>query len=129
MNVSPETKLATVKPSASSGTDAPKATPVGSYDGPATVVNAPMDADTAVVSYKVAVGDAVEADDLIAEIESDKATVEVNAPCAGTVAELFQTAGAEMQITTDTQIASVQRFTEPGSSTILPTGGSGSMAT
>merc|ERR1719420_2645610 len=125
MNVSPETKLVTVKPSATA-TDAPKAAPVESWDGPATIVNAPMDAETAVVSYKVQVGDAVEADDLIAEIESDKATVEVNAPCAGTVAELFQKGGVEMQITMDTQIASVQRFTPPGSSTILPTS---SMAT
>merc|ERR1719379_1386468 len=122
MNVSPETKLVTVKPSAAKTTAEPsKATPEQSWDGPATIVNAPMDADTAVVSYKVAVGDAVEADDLIAEIESDKATVEVNAPCAGTVAELFQTGGVEMQITMDTQIASGQRFTPPGSSTVLPT--------
>merc|ERR1719387_328162 len=122
MNVSPETKLATVKPSAKAAAPEPaKPVPAREWDGPATVVNAPMDAETATVSYKVAVGDAVEADDLIAEIESDKATVEVNAPCAGTVAELFQKGGVEMQITMDTQIASVQRFTEPGSSTVLPT--------
>jgi pyruvate/2-oxoglutarate dehydrogenase complex dihydrolipoamide acyltransferase (E2) component len=122
LNVSPETKLATVKPTAAKTTGEPsKATPEQSWDGPATIVNAPMDADTAVVSYKVQVGDAVEADDLIAEIESDKATVEVNAPCAGTVAELFQKGGVEMQITMDTQIASVQRFSAPGTSTVLPT--------
>merc|ERR1719364_313985 len=125
MNVSPETKLVTVKPSAS--TTAPKAAPVDHWEGAAIVVNAPMDADTAVVSYKVKVGDEVEVDDLLAEIESDKATVEVNAPCAGTVAELFQKGGVEMQITMDTQIASVQRFDAPGSSTILP-GSSGSLA-
>jgi pyruvate/2-oxoglutarate dehydrogenase complex dihydrolipoamide acyltransferase (E2) component len=127
MNVSPETKLATVKPTASSAAAEPsKPTPAQEYDGPATIVNAPMDAETATVSYKVQVGDTVEADDLLAEIESDKATVEVNAPCDGTVAELFQKGGVEMQITMDTQIASVQRFTPPGSSTILPTA---SMAT
>merc|ERR1719473_1679264 len=120
MNVSPETKLAAVKPSATAA-EVPKKEALPQWDGPATIVNAPMDADTAVVSYKVQVGDAVEADDLIAEIESDKATVEVNAPCSGTVAELFQKGGAEMQITTDTQIASVQRSTPPGSSTVLPT--------
>jgi pyruvate/2-oxoglutarate dehydrogenase complex dihydrolipoamide acyltransferase (E2) component len=127
MNVSPETKLASVKPSAPSAAAEPaKPTPAQEYGGPPSIVNAPMDADTAVVSYKVKVGDVVEVDDLLAEIESDKATVEVNAPCAGTVAELFQTGGTEMQITMDTQIASVQRFTAPGSSTILPTS---SMAT
>jgi pyruvate/2-oxoglutarate dehydrogenase complex dihydrolipoamide acyltransferase (E2) component len=120
MNVSPETKLVTVKPSATTA-EAPKAAPAETWGGPPTIVNAPMDADTAVVSYKVKIGDEVEADDLIAEIESDKATVEVNAPCAGTVAELFQTGGFEMQITMDTQIASVQRFTAPGTSTVLPT--------
>merc|ERR1719161_657910 len=126
MNVSPETKLVTVKPSAS--TTAPKAAPVDHWEGAAIVVNAPMDADTAVVSYKVKVGDEVEVDDLLAEIESDKATVEVNAPCAGTVDELFQSGGTEMQITMDTKIASVKRFTAPGTSTVLPTGSMGSFA-
>merc|ERR1719174_1016776 len=120
MNVSPETKLVTVKPSATTA-EAPKAAPAETWGGPPTIVNAPMDADTAVVSYKVKIGDEVEADDLIAEIESDKATVEVHAPCSGTVDELFQKGGVEMQITMDTQIASVKRTTAPGTSTVLPT--------
>ena len=48
-------------------------------------LQAPMDGENVVVTYKVKIGDQVRADDVIAEIESDKATVEVTASTAGTV--------------------------------------------
>merc|ERR1719331_1332332 len=71
------------------------------------VVNAPMDGDGVTVTYNVAVGDVVEVDQLIAEIESDKATIEVNAPSEGVIAELHLEAGKEQDITTDTAVATL----------------------
>merc|ERR1719331_503149 len=71
------------------------------------VVNAPMDGDGVTVTYAVAVGDIVEVDQLIAEIESDKATIEVNAPSEGVISELHLEAGKETDITTDTQVATL----------------------
>lgn len=42
----------------------------------------------AVIAWHVAEGDAVTAGQLVAEIETEKATVDVEAPVAGTVVEL-----------------------------------------
>jgi pyruvate dehydrogenase E2 component (dihydrolipoamide acetyltransferase) len=66
-----------------------------------------MDGDGVTVTYSVAVGDVVEVDQLIAEIESDKATIEVNAPSEGVIAELHLEAGKEQDITTDTAVATL----------------------
>lgn len=47
------------------------------------------------VSWLVAPGDVVEKGDVIAELETDKATVELEAPASGTIAELVVAAGSE----------------------------------
>jgi len=49
----------------------------------------------------------VKAEDVVAEIESDKASIEVVAPSAGTVTEFFVPAGKEMNVTMDTKIFSI----------------------
>ena len=59
-------------------------------------VTAPMDGEGVYVKLFKAVGDSVEAEELIAEIESDKATIEVNSPCNGKIMELFVEEEKEM---------------------------------
>ena len=44
------------------------------------------------------VGDAVEADEPLVELETDKVTLEVNAPAAGTLAEIVAGEGAEVEV-------------------------------
>jgi 2-oxoglutarate dehydrogenase E2 component (dihydrolipoamide succinyltransferase) len=44
------------------------------------------------------VGDAVAADEPLVELETDKVTVEVNAPAAGTLAEIVAAEGAEVEV-------------------------------
>ena len=44
------------------------------------------------------VGDAVAADEPLVELETDKVTVEVNAPAAGTLAEITAPEGAEVEV-------------------------------
>ena len=51
-----------------------------------------------VSAWLVAVGDSIKAGQVIAEIETDKATVDLEAPCAGTVAELAAAAGDEVEV-------------------------------
>src|SRR5579863_7052277 len=43
-------------------------------------------------------GDAVEMDDPLVEIETDKVTLEVNAPAAGTLADIVATEGANVAV-------------------------------
>jgi len=117
MNVSPETKICTVK--AVDAPSKPKIKPPTADFG-SVIVNAPMDADTATISYKLKVGDACELDDLIAEVESDKATIEVTAPCDGVITELFLKEGEEMKLTMDMKICSLTRTAEIGSSIVTP---------
>ena len=44
------------------------------------------------------VGDQIERGDVIAEIETDKSTVEMEATASGTLAEIVQDAGAEVPV-------------------------------
>lgn len=69
------------------------------------VVYAPMDGEGVTITYMVKVGDVVEVDQLIAEIESDKATIEVNAPSEGVISELPLESGTELDISPETQVA------------------------
>jgi pyruvate/2-oxoglutarate dehydrogenase complex dihydrolipoamide acyltransferase (E2) component len=117
VNVSPETKIATVK--AVGEPAKPKIKPPTADFG-SVFVNAPMDADTATITYKLKVGDVCELDDLIAEVESDKATIEVTAPCDGVITELFLKEGEEMKLTQDMQICSLTRTAALGSSIVTP---------
>ena len=51
-----------------------------------------------IASWLVAVGDTVQRGQPIAEIETDKATVEMEALQSGTLAEIVHEAGAEVEI-------------------------------
>ena len=51
-----------------------------------------------IVSWMVAVGDTVEVDQPVAEIETAKAVVEVPSPFAGTVTKLFGEVGEEVLV-------------------------------
>ncbi len=62
------------------------------------VVNAPLDGDNLYVTFIKKPGDPVEANELIAEIESDKATIEIKAPRAGTISEFCVEEQAEVTL-------------------------------
>jgi pyruvate/2-oxoglutarate dehydrogenase complex dihydrolipoamide acyltransferase (E2) component len=51
-----------------------------------------------VVAWLKAVGDDVAAGDIVAELETDKATVELEAPVAGRIIEILQPAGVEVPV-------------------------------
>ena len=77
-------------PTAPAPVAAAAAAPVAVGDG--TPVTAPMPAS--VVSINVKVGDAVAEGDVVAIVEAMKMSVEVNAPCAGTVKQVIAAVGA-----------------------------------
>ncbi len=54
--------------------------------------------EATVAKWFKAVGDAVAADEPLVELETDKVTVEVNAPAAGTLTEIVAAEGAEVQV-------------------------------
>jgi pyruvate/2-oxoglutarate dehydrogenase complex dihydrolipoamide acyltransferase (E2) component len=72
------------------------------------IVTAPMDGENVVISFRVQVGDQVNADDVVAEIESDKASVDVVAPTAGTVTKFFVEEHKEMNVGMDTEICAIE---------------------
>ncbi|AFB20760.1 2-oxoglutarate dehydrogenase complex dihydrolipoyllysine-residue succinyltransferase [Rickettsia canadensis] len=43
-------------------------------------------------------GDSVKTDDLLLEIETEKVTLEVNAPCSGTIGKILKTDGANVEV-------------------------------
>ena len=51
--------------------------------GGVETIKAPIEAEGGVTVLNKKVGDTVEEDDVIAEIETDKATIEINATCDG----------------------------------------------
>ncbi|HYO41791.1 MAG TPA: lipoyl domain-containing protein [Candidatus Limnocylindrales bacterium] len=51
-----------------------------------------------VAAWLRAVGDVVAAGDVVAEIETEKATVEIEAPVAGRITEIMQPVGAEVAV-------------------------------
>lgn len=81
----------------------------GAAAGESVTVKAPMDGEGVYITFHKKVGDAVAADDVIAEVESDKATIEIKAPCAGTVEELLVEEQAEMDVTPDTAIVRLSK--------------------
>jgi pyruvate/2-oxoglutarate dehydrogenase complex dihydrolipoamide acyltransferase (E2) component len=76
-------------------------------------VFAPMDGEGVQLTYKVAVGDVVVVDQLVAEMETDKATVEITAPSEGIVSELHLEAGKDINVTTDSKIMTLLARDQP----------------
>lgn len=72
------------------------------------IVYAPMDGDGVQITFHKAIGEEVVADELIAEVESDKATVEINAPVTGVISQIFVKAGEELDVTPDTKICEIK---------------------
>ncbi len=77
------------------------------------------------IAWKVAPGDTVETGGIVAEIETDKATFEVESPAAGTVVELFFKEGADIPVLT--HIAAVGDAGEDVSA-LRPDGENGTVA-
>jgi len=110
-----ERHVSDVRPSvvraASSGVAKQAATesaPAGIHiEGMEEILNAPMDGENVMVSFRKQVGDQVNVDDVVAEIESDKATVEVISSTAGKLTKFFVKEHTEMNVTMDTQICSI----------------------
>jgi pyruvate dehydrogenase E2 component (dihydrolipoamide acetyltransferase) len=50
------------------------------------------------VAWLKAIGDHVDKGDSIAEIETEKATVEMEAPASGTIVEIVQPGGTEVEV-------------------------------
>ena len=55
----------------------------------AEIVCAPMDGNSVTVTFHKNIGDFVEADEVVADIESDKATIEVSSPVWGSIDKIF----------------------------------------
>ena len=53
-----------------------------------------------VQAWRRTVGDRVEAGEIVADIETEKAVVELESPAAGTIAEIVHPAGAEVAVLT-----------------------------
>ena len=51
-----------------------------------------------ILSWLKAVGDDVAAGDVVAELETDKAVVEIEAPASGRIIEISQPVGAEVPV-------------------------------
>lgn len=51
-----------------------------------------------IVAWLRAVGDVVAAGEVVAEIETEKATVEIEAPVAGRISEITQPVGTEVAV-------------------------------
>lgn len=72
-------------------------------------VFAPMETETAVFSFSRKPGDSVKVDDLIAEMETDKANIEITAPVDGIVKEYLVEENAEVhKINMETKIAIIE---------------------
>ena len=66
--------------------------------------------EATVARWLKSVGDAVDVDEPVVELETDKVTVEVNAPLAGTLGEILVGEGANVEIAT----GDGRRIAQPG---------------
>merc|ERR1719282_385346 len=71
-------------------------------------IKAPMDGEGVYIKFFKQVGDTVDKEDIICEVESDKATIEVEAPCKGVIKEIFVEEGVELDVTPDTEFCTLQ---------------------
>lgn len=111
IDVGPSTELFSMEtgggggaaPAAAPAAAAPAA-PSGGGGGGEIVVNAPMDGEGVYLTFHKKVGDSVNAGDVVIEVESDKATIEVKAPSAGVVKEFFVPEQEEIDVGPSTQM-------------------------
>ncbi|MFI2471372.1 dihydrolipoamide acetyltransferase family protein [Streptomyces globisporus] len=81
-------------------------------------------ADAEIIEWKVAVGDTVAIDQIVVEVETAKAAVEVPVPYAGTVLELHAEAGSSLAVGSPLISVGAERPPTPGTST-SPAGDTG----
>ncbi|MFT5170876.1 MAG: pyruvate/2-oxoglutarate dehydrogenase complex dihydrolipoamide acyltransferase (E2) component, partial [Candidatus Marinamargulisbacteria bacterium] len=84
------------------------------------IVMAPMEAERATVTFHVQPGDAVAEDQVIAEIEADKGTVEILAPVAGVLKEFRVPELEELEILTTTELFQILPQSNAQSETVPP---------
>ncbi|CAD7929159.1 unnamed protein product [Amoebophrya sp. A25] len=75
--------------------------------GAVEIVFAPIEAENALVKFLKQPGAEVSMDDAIAELETDKATIEIVAPCDGILEEFHVEESTEINVTEETKIATV----------------------
>ena len=68
-----------------------------------------MDGEAVYLTFYKKVGDSVEKNELVIEVESDKATIEVKAPDAGTIKEFFVKEQEEMDVGPETQLFAMEK--------------------
>merc|ERR1719335_2037017 len=126
MDVGPDTKVFSIIPAGdgASPTGAASSTE-GGGGGAAQVVNAPMDGEGVYMSFFKAVGDSVAKNDVVVEVESDKATIEIKSPIDGTISEFFVPEQEEMDVGPDTKVFSVT----PAGGGAAPTAAAGGAVT
>ena len=87
---------------ASASVPTPAAQPAPASDGAGVDVNVPVlgesISEATVSNWMKAVGDVVAADEPIVELETDKVTMEVNAPVAGSITQIAAEVGAEVAV-------------------------------
>jgi 2-oxoisovalerate dehydrogenase E2 component (dihydrolipoyl transacylase) len=86
-----------VQKAATAPVEAPASAPAGNYVFKLPDVGEGT-AEAELVGWHVKVGDAVEEDQIIADIMTDKATVEITSPVAGTVVALYGEAGKSVPV-------------------------------
>ena len=101
MDVGPTTELLKIgSEGAAPGGAAPAAAPAAGGGGETVIVRAPMDGEGVYITFHKKAGDSVNKGDVIAEVESDKATIEVEASVAGRffIDEFFTQRGGLMSL-------------------------------
>lgn len=110
MDVTPDTQIFSMEtggtgPSGMSAESNPASTTGG---GKTTVVNAPMDGEAVYMSFHKQVGDTVDKNEVVVEVESDKATIEIKAPASGVIKEFHVAEQDEMDVDTSTKIFTLE---------------------
>lgn len=108
MDVGPSTQLCTIATSGGGGGAAPAAPAPSGGGGDLTTVNAPMDGEGVYITFIRKVGDSVAKDDVIMEVESDKATIEIKAPKDGVIKEFLVEEQEEMDVGPSTKLAVIE---------------------
>ena len=94
-------KPAAAEPAAAAPEPAPTAAPAAAGGNPTDILVPTLGesvSEATVAQWLKAVGDAVGADEALVELETDKVTLEVNAPTAGVLSEIRAETGANVEV-------------------------------
>jgi pyruvate/2-oxoglutarate dehydrogenase complex dihydrolipoamide acyltransferase (E2) component len=123
MDVTPETQIFSMELASLSQPAAAKtvSSSADTASGKKLVVNAPMDGEAVYITFQKSVGDAVEKNEVVAEVESDKATIEIKAPAGGVISEFHVAEQEEMDVDTSTKIVTIEESSNSASGDIPAT--------